>query len=157
VRGRQKSVTTTKERQRAIMSAFRDRISREQGVAAVEFALILPVLALLLFGILEFGRVWSQYQVFQGAAREGARCAAVKATEFSDCEIQPAIDAAAAPYDPEVDAAVEINGGPAADGCTEDDQGKDVQVSWVQPLDINIPFWSDVTVSPTIKAVFRCE
>jgi Flp pilus assembly protein TadG len=157
VRGRQKSVTTTKERQRAIMSVFRDRISREQGVAAVEFALILPVLALLLFGILEFGRVWSQYQVFQGAAREGARCAAVKATEFSDCEIQPAIDAAAAPYDPEVDADVEINGGPAADGCTEDDQGKDVQVSWVQPLDINIPFWSDVTVSPTIKAVFRCE
>jgi len=157
VRGRQKSVTTAKERQRAIMSVFRDRISREQGVAAVEFALILPVLALLLFGILEFGRVWSQYQVFQGAAREGARCAAVKATEFSDCEIQPAIDAAAAPYDPEVDADVEINGGPAADGCTDDDQGKDVQVSWVQPLDINIPFWSDVTVSPTIKAVFRCE
>jgi len=139
------------------MRVIRHRMSRDEGVAAVEFALILPVLALLLFGILEFGRVWSQYQVFQGAAREGARCAAVKATEFSDCEIQPAIDQAAAPYDPEVDADVEINGGPAADGCTEDDQGKDVQVSWVQPLDINIPFWSDVTVSPTIKAVFRCE
>jgi hypothetical protein len=27
----------------------------------------------------------------------------------------------------------------------------------VQPLDINIPFWNDVTVTPTIKAVFRCE
>ena len=83
------------------MTVIRDRISREEGVAAVEFALILPVLALMLFGILEFGRVWSQYQVFQGAAREGARCAAVQATEFSDCEIQPAIDHAAAPYDPE--------------------------------------------------------
>ena len=82
------------------MTLIRDRISREEGVAAVEFALILPVLALMLFGILEFGRVWSQYQVFQGAAREGARCAAVQATEFSDCEIQPAIDHAAEPYDP---------------------------------------------------------
>ena len=51
------------------MTLIRDRISREEGVAAVEFALILPVLALMLFGILEFGRVWSQYQVFQGAAR----------------------------------------------------------------------------------------
>ena len=90
------------------MRVVRDRISREEGVAAVEFALILPVLALMLFGILEFGRVWSQYQVFQGAAREGARCAAVQATEFSDCEIQPAIDHAAEPYDPDGIATVKI-------------------------------------------------
>jgi Flp pilus assembly protein TadG len=139
------------------MTLFRHRISREEGVAAVEFALILPVLALLLFGVLEFGRVWSQYQVFQGAAREGARCAAVQATEFSDCEIQPAIDQAAAPYDPETDATVSIGGNSAPTGCDDATQGEDVQVSWEQPLDINIPFWNDVTVTPTIKAVFRCE
>lgn len=138
------------------MKVFRDRISREQGVAAVEFALILPVLALILFGVLEFGRVWSQYQVYQGAAREGARCAAVAST--SECDIQTAIDDAAAPYDPQPDATVQIlGGGPAPDGCTDADQGKDVQVSWDQSLNINIPFWSDVTVTPTIKAVFRCE
>lgn len=140
------------------MTLIRDRISREEGVAAVEFALILPVLALMLFGILEFGRVWSQYQVFQGAAREGARCAAVQATEFSDCEIQPAIDNAAEPYKLSVpDAAVQIGGANRPAGCTDADQGKDVQVSWDQSLDINIPFWNDVTVTPTIKAVFRCE
>jgi Flp pilus assembly protein TadG len=139
------------------MTFIRDRISREEGVAAVEFALILPVLALMLFGILEFGRVWSQYQVFQGAAREGARCAAVQATEFSDCEIQPAIDHAAEPYDPDGVATVKIGTTNAPGGCTDADQGKDVQVSWDQSLDINIPFWSDVTVTPTIKAVFRCE
>jgi Flp pilus assembly protein TadG len=140
------------------MTLIRHRISREEGVAAVEFALILPVLALLLFGVLEFGRVWSQYQVFQGAAREGGRCAAVQATEFSDCEIQLEIDQAAAPYDPENDATVEIlGGGGASEGCTDATKGEDVQVSWVQPLDINIPFWNDVTVTPTIKAVFRCE
>ena len=139
------------------MTLIRNRISREEGVAAVEFALILPVLALMLFGILEFGRVWSQYQVFQGAAREGARCAAVQATEFSDCEIQPAIESAAEPYDPNGVATVKIGSGNAPAGCTDADQGKDVQVSWVQPLDINIPFWSNVTLTPTIKAVFRCE
>jgi len=139
------------------MTLIRHRISRDEGVAAVEFALILPVLALLLFGVLEFGRVWSQYQVFQGAAREGARCAAVQATEFSDCEIQPSIDTAAAPYVPDTDATVTINGSPASAGCTDATQGEDVQVSWEQPLDINIPFWNDVTVTPTVKAVFRCE
>ena len=138
------------------MTLIRHRISREEGVAAVEFALILPVLALLLFGVLEFGRVWSQYQVFQGAAREGARCAAVQATQFSDCEIQLAINEAAGPYVPSTDATVTIDGNPST-GCTNADQGKDVQVEWEQPLDINIPFWNDVTVTPTIKAVFRCE
>jgi Flp pilus assembly protein TadG len=140
------------------MTFIRNRISREEGVAAVEFALILPVLALFLFGVLEFGRVWSQYQVFQGAAREGARCAAVKATDFSECEIQPSIDDAAEPYDPAPDATVQlVGGGSRPQGCTPADQGKDVQVSWVQSLNINIPFWNDVTVNPTIKAVFRCE
>ena len=139
------------------MTFIRDRKSREEGVAAVEFALILPVLALLLFGVIEFGRVWSQYQVFQGAAREGARCAAVQATEFSDCDIQTSIQQAAEPYEPDSAAAVQIGGASAPAGCTDGDQGKDVQVSWEQALNINIPFWNDVTVTPTIKAVFRCE
>jgi Flp pilus assembly protein TadG len=140
------------------MNVIRDRISREEGVAAVEFAIVLPLLCLILFGVLEFGRVWSQYQVFQGAAREGARCAAVKATKFSDCEIQKSIDDAAAPYVPEEDAKVEIvGGGSAPNGCTEATRGKDVQVSWVQPLQIDIPLWNNLTVDATIKAVFRCE
>jgi Flp pilus assembly protein TadG len=140
------------------MRVIRDRISREDGVAAVEFAIILPLLCLILFGVLEFGRVWSQYQVFQGAAREGARCAAVKATPFSDCEIQPEIDQAAAPYDTEEPAKVEILGGGAApDGCTDATRGEDVQVSWDQPLQVDIPFWKNLTVTSTIAAVFRCE
>ena len=138
------------------MRVIRDRTSRDQGVAAVEFALILPVLALILFGVLEFGRVWSQYQVFQGAAREGARCAAVAST--SDCVVQDEIDQAAAPYGPDTNATVQlVGGGSRPDGCTDADTGKDVQVFWAQPLDVNIPFWSDITVTPTIKAVFRCE
>ncbi len=138
------------------MRVMRNRTSRDEGVAAVEFALILPVLALILFGVLEFGRVWSQYQVYQGAAREGARCAAVAST--SDCVIQTEIDQAAAPYGPVPNATVQLVGGGARpDGCTDADTGKDVQVFWAQSMDVNIPFWSDITVTPTIKAVFRCE
>ena len=138
------------------MRVFRGSMSREEGVAAVEFALILPVLALILFGVLEFGRVWSQYQVFQGAAREGARCAAVAST--SDCVVQDEIDQAAEPYTPDGPASIDvIGGGGDANGCTDADRGKDVQVSWEQSLQINIPFWNDMTVTPTIKAVFRCE
>jgi Flp pilus assembly protein TadG len=43
----------------------------------VEFALILPLLMLVLFGIVEFGRAWNAKQVLTDAAREGARLAVV--------------------------------------------------------------------------------
>ena len=139
------------------MRAIRNRVSREDGVAAVEFALILPVLALLLFGTLEFGRVWSQYQLYQGAAREGARCAAVAADPDQNCVIQDQIDHAAEPFDTSHDASVTIGGGQAANGCTTSTVGQDVQVSWEQDLELNIPFWNNVKLTPTVKAVFRCE
>ena len=41
----------------------------------MEFALILPLLMVLLFGIVEFGRAWNAKQVLTDAAREGARLA----------------------------------------------------------------------------------
>lgn len=48
-----------------------------RGQAMVEFALIVPVLLLLVFGIMEFSMVMHQYMVVTEAAREGARAAAV--------------------------------------------------------------------------------
>jgi Flp pilus assembly protein TadG len=45
----------------------------ERGQSLVELALVLPILIILLFGILEFGRVFHSYLVITNAAREGAR------------------------------------------------------------------------------------
>ncbi len=45
----------------------------ERGQAAVEFALVLPFLLIMLIGIVEFGRAWNQHQVITDAARETAR------------------------------------------------------------------------------------
>jgi Flp pilus assembly protein TadG len=135
-------------------------IRHDRGAVAVEFALIMPLLLLILFGTIEFGRVWSQYQVFNGAAREGARCAAVQAGDFATCDIQGSIEAAAGPYAGALPSGrtVTVGGAAAPDGCTSDDQiGLPVQVAWDQPLNITIPFWGDVTISPTIEATFRCE
>lgn len=44
----------------------------QRGVAAVEFALLLPVLIMVLFGIIEFGIALSRQQVLDTASREGA-------------------------------------------------------------------------------------
>ena len=44
-----------------------------KGQALAEFALILPVVFLLIAGIIEFGRAWNIKQAVTDAAREGAR------------------------------------------------------------------------------------
>jgi Flp pilus assembly protein TadG len=48
-------------------------LKREEGAAAIEFALLLPLLMLILFGIIEFGLVLYNQEVITNASREGAR------------------------------------------------------------------------------------
>ena len=48
-----------------------------RGQSVIEFALVLPILLLVLFGITEFGRALMTVNVLNAAAREGARVAAV--------------------------------------------------------------------------------
>lgn len=50
----------------------------ERGVAAAEFALILPVLLLILFGTIEFGMIMYSREVVTNAVREGARAGIVQ-------------------------------------------------------------------------------
>jgi Flp pilus assembly protein TadG len=50
---------------------------RARGQALTEFALVVPLLLLMVIGMMEFGRAWSQSQVITDAARQGARMAAL--------------------------------------------------------------------------------
>ncbi len=49
----------------------------EKGASAVELALVLPILIMILFGIFQFGLVFNSYLAITHAAREGARLASV--------------------------------------------------------------------------------
>ena len=49
----------------------------ERGAAAVEFALIIPVLLLLVFGVIEFSRLYNEQISLTGAARSAARVMAI--------------------------------------------------------------------------------
>jgi len=51
--------------------------NNERGVAIVEFAIILPVLLLLVFGIIQFGFIFNGQITLTSAVREGARFAVV--------------------------------------------------------------------------------
>jgi Flp pilus assembly protein TadG len=57
----------------------------ERGQGLVEFALILPVFLIILFGIIEFGWAMRAYVIEQNAAREGARYWAVTGKPSGGC------------------------------------------------------------------------
>jgi Flp pilus assembly protein TadG len=93
----------------------RGRTARDRGSAAVEFALVLPILLLILFGIIDFGRALNAQIELTGAARDGARLAALG---YPEAAVQARV-AAAAPSLSGVTATVAAScppgAGPAAD------------------------------------------
>src|SRR4051812_45067078 len=52
----------------------------ERGAAIIEFALLLPILIMLVFGIITFGRAYFAKLELASAVREGARAAALGKT-----------------------------------------------------------------------------
>jgi len=52
------------------------RIRTRRGLAAVEMALVLPLLLTLIFGMIEYGWMFLKSQQITNAARQGARVAA---------------------------------------------------------------------------------
>ena len=55
----------------------RRKMRQEQGQTMVEFALVMPVLLLVIFGIIQFGVLYNDYISLTDATRVGARKAAV--------------------------------------------------------------------------------
>jgi Flp pilus assembly protein TadG len=132
---------------------------REEGAAAVEFALIVGLLAILIFGLLEYGLAFWQVQNLRAATREGAREAAVRG---NNDEIRAAMVNAAAGS---------LNGGEAftvdpATGCTDDTTGQQVTVTLTnnslsgavkEAFKVSIPFLPPFTLDPQLSGTFRCE
>jgi Flp pilus assembly protein TadG len=70
----------------------------ESGAAAVEFALLLPVLMMILFGIIEFGFALYQQAILTNASREGARLGIVQSVPaITTAQINATIDTYLAP------------------------------------------------------------
>ena len=71
---------------------------RERGSAAVEFALLLPILLLLLLAFVQVGVIARDSLVLTQASRAGAREAAVQGTKDA---VEEAVRAAAVGLDPD--------------------------------------------------------
>ena len=61
-------------------SRIRRRIRPERGAAAVEFAIVAPLLFILVFGIIDFGFGFHAWNAIENSAREGARLGATDAS-----------------------------------------------------------------------------
>lgn len=76
------------------------RLRNESGAAVVEFALVLPLILVLIFGIIDMGRLLFTANALTSAVREGARYAAVQTNPTRDAvydRIRNHMDAAVRP------------------------------------------------------------
>lgn len=64
--------------------------SANDGAALIEFAIVLPLMLLVLFGTIDFGLLFQRYQVVTNAAREGARLAVLPG--YSEPDVQARVD-----------------------------------------------------------------
>ena len=141
----------------------------EHGVVAVELAIVIPIIAALVFGMVELGVTLVRQEKYVNAARDGARYAALDCRpDHASCQnsyiaarVATALcgsGATAASCFPAPSTQ------PAADiDCTATDAngnpiniGKPVTVSWIQKMVIDTPFFK-ITRMPTIRASFNCE
>lgn len=165
------------------MSGIRSRT--ERGASLVEFALVLPVLCLFLFGIIQFGIVFDRQQSINSAAREGARIGSLETATLrmiTERAVSAYGTSGLAGGDPTVtvffddgsvagsrcpDSSFSGSASCPGPGIDEDDEelmpcGSDPQSAFVglsvsTPYDITIPFFGVQSVTVDSEAEFRCE
>jgi hypothetical protein len=116
----------------------------EAGVVSLELALVLPVLLMLVFGIIQFGRAYNAKIELSSAVREGARAFALG----TDDPVTVTKDAAPG-LDPDL-IDVETSDSP----CTS---GDEASVTASYPFDLNVPFWGNQAITISATGVMRCS
>lgn len=132
----------------------------ERGAALVEFAVVLPILVLFVFGIVQFGLAYSARVELTNAVREGARTAAIgrsacppaspePATFLDDCVVASTRGAASGLQMASID--VQPTTCPATPGPADN-----ASVRATYPMRYDIPFFRSGTWTLNAKGVMRC-
>lgn len=139
---------------------------RERGASLVEFALVVPLLTLFLFGIVQFGLAYDKKQSINSAAREGARTAAIPTNTVSTAKA-----AAEDSFDGLLDGTVTtsvyvvattstpMSGAPLGDAvkpCQGNEGKLVIVISRVEHV-LTIPFFGAPVLNLEGRGEFRCE
>ena len=113
------------------MSRRRITIRDERGQTMVEFALVVPILCVILFGIFQFGALYNDYVTLTDATRVGARKAAVSRLESDPVgAVVAKVESSAPGLDPaKLDVSV---------SATAWEHGEDVTVAASYPYEIDL-------------------
>jgi hypothetical protein len=126
----------------------------ERGAAALELALVLPILVLLVFGIIQFAITYNRAQGLHAAAREGARVASLPHITQSDIEDRVIAALEGVLADP---GDVDITVSPGAGRPCNLRTGENVVVQVEYPHQIEIPLWGTEDLTLRGRGEFRCE
>jgi Flp pilus assembly protein TadG len=128
------------------------KIRNERGQTMVEFAMVAPLLLILLLGILQFGATFNRYLTLTDAVRAGARKGAVSRGVVDPkgaCENEVLAAAGASPKQPGG-----LDPNDLSVSCSSTwSAGADVTVTATYPYSIkllNLPIWSG-NLSSTMK------
>jgi Flp pilus assembly protein TadG len=120
----------------------------ERGAVMVEFAIVMPLLLLLVFGIIEFGRGYNVKVQLTGSVREAARELALGG---SNAEARQAVRDAAPGVSPAVaDSDIAIT------RCPADGSDGNAVVTVTYDLDALTPLVPDGELRLTARGVMRC-
>jgi TadE-like protein len=97
--------------------------TNQRGAALIEFVLVLPLVLLILFGMIDFGKAFSYWNDETHLANEAARYAVVNKNPLGGPSLEAAV---------KDDAAGELKNG--CDGCSIPSPGIDVSFCFVRPL-----------------------
>lgn len=138
-----------------MMTIHPTRVRRHRrGQSLVEFALILPILLILMLGILDFGRAIAAYNSVSNGARSGARVAIVN--QDSDAIEAAVLSEAVSLGDVEVEFDPDVNDKaacPAEDCCPQ--IGCIVEVRVTSSYIPATPIFSNIVGSIDVSAATR--
>lgn len=126
----------------------RRNLHDERGAVAAEFALLIPALLLLIFGMIQLGLTYQRQEAVHAAAREGARIASLPTSTPADscARATNALSGTSFTGTPNCNVVGDCAGG-----------SPDVVVTITVDNEIDIPFWGVSTVTLTGRGEFRCE